>query len=182
MTSMAVMRSSDDSMSIYSAYEKENLRKLIQDDFINHKLIGINYSPKKSLFFRQGYGEVTSWYQDGTFRAQFGVEVTKLRPQGKNTHDDFHSIAKSVQVSLNSNEVNPIGAEAMLKIGVENVRRLYRVVRNPNKRFPDVSSQVLLLADGGSSPWSGVTAGTDELMHKYLLRRSESDTDYLYKI
>lgn len=139
----------------------------------------MNLSEKKVFYYKEGFGEFTSWYQDVS---QFGVEIAKLRPQGKNPHDDFNSLAKAVNVSLNANEINTLGAEAMERIGVDNVRRLYKINKKPFKRMPEVSETTLLLADGGNCPWTGLTAGIDEIADKWNMIQRQEDKDYFYKI
>lgn len=78
----------------------------------------------QTFIFALHYGEYTSWFQDGTFVTQYGVETSSFRPQGKNPPDDFRSIAKSTAVSQQALEVNPYGAEMKLRIGIDKVRRL----------------------------------------------------------
>lgn len=46
-------------------------------------------SPAKTFVFLFGFGEYTSWYQDGEFVSQYGVETATLPPQGKMPSDDF---------------------------------------------------------------------------------------------
>lgn len=123
-TSMTTLRSSDDSMTVFVASSPQELARAIELDRKSLKLLGVNLSIDKTLFFDYQYGEYTSWFQDGSFVAQFGVETSALRPQGKNPHDDFHSIAKSAQVSLTNLTINPLGADIWLRIGIDNVRRL----------------------------------------------------------
>lgn len=112
------------------------------------KLLDVNLNTEKTLFFDYQYGEYT--FQ--AFVAQFGVETSALRPQGKNPHDDFHSIAKGAQVAMKNLTINPIGAEIWLRVGCDNVRRRYRIQRNSRKR-ENVKAACLLLSDGGPSPW-----------------------------
>lgn len=142
------LRSSDDSMTLYLAREPNILDLCIEVERRSLKLLGINLSSSKTLIFKQGYGEYTSWYQDGEFISQFGVETSTIRPQGKNPMDDFYSIAKGTSISQQRLEMNPFGAAAKLTIGIDNCRRLWRVKRDPIKR-ENISSKVLLLADGG---------------------------------
>lgn len=99
-----------------------------------HKLAGINLSPDKSFFFGEGFGEYISWYMENKFVSQFGVETAALRPQGKNPNDDMYAIAKGTATSITTLNINPLCASARLRIGVDNVRRLWKINRNPDKR------------------------------------------------
>lgn len=87
------LRSSDDSMSTYLAETSQGLRECVNRTIKNMGLAGINISPDKSFFFREGFGEYTSWYIEDKFVSQFGVETSSLRPQGKNPNDDMYAIA-----------------------------------------------------------------------------------------
>lgn len=86
------------------------------------KMLGVNRRPDKSFFFPAKFREYKSWYQDDSLVSQYGVETA--RPQGKNPSDDFFSLAKTCQVALFHNTINPIGAELWLRVGISNVRRL----------------------------------------------------------
>lgn len=94
-----VLRSSDDSMTVYCVECVEHMAELIELDRKNLKLLGINLSPDKTFIFDHGYGEYTSWFLDGDLVSQYGVETSAMRPQGKNPHDDFNSVAKSVHMA-----------------------------------------------------------------------------------
>lgn len=72
------LRSSDDSMTLYLARESNLLDLCIEVERRALKLLGINLSLSKTLIFKQGYGEYTSWYQDGEFISQFGVETSTI--------------------------------------------------------------------------------------------------------
>lgn len=88
------LRSSDDSMSTYLAESAQGLRECVNRTIKNMGLVGINLSPDKSFFFREGFGEYTSWYMEDKFVSQFGVETSSLRPQGKNPNDDMYLMKK----------------------------------------------------------------------------------------
>lgn len=81
------------------------------------------------------YGEYTSWYMDDKFVAQFGVETASIRPQGKTANDDFYAIAKGTSTALQTMSINNLGASARLRLGIDGVRRLWRINREPNKRY-----------------------------------------------
>lgn len=81
-----VLRSSDDSMTVYSVENAELMGPLIELDRKNLKMLGINLSPDKSFLFDHGFGEYTSWFLDGELVSQYGVETSSMRPQGKNPH------------------------------------------------------------------------------------------------
>lgn len=176
-----VLRSSDDSMSVYIADSEGKLYLLIELDRKNLKLLGINLSPDKTFFFDRGYGEYTSWYVDGSFVSQYGVETAALKPQGKNPHDDFHSVAKSVQIAMLNNNINPIGGEAWLRVGVDNVRRLYKI----NKRGESNGRMTLdchLLSDGGHNIWNIGNCHLEETSVRERLIRTEEDRKYFLRV
>ena len=52
----------------------------------------------------------------------FGVEVASLRPQARNPQD-FYSITKGTYVAPNTLTINPLGAEARLRLGMDGARR-----------------------------------------------------------
>lgn len=59
------------------------------------RLFGINPSREKITLFPEFYGEYTSWYQDNDFVDQCGVEISSLKPMGKNPQDDFNFIVSN---------------------------------------------------------------------------------------
>lgn len=113
--------------------------------------MGINLSKSKSMLFDDGYGEYTSWYQDGDFVAQYGVETLTIWPMGKNPMDDVYSVAKGAAVSQQRLEMNPYGVYFKIIVGIDNCRRLWRIRLNPDKR-KGILGHVLLVANGGYSP------------------------------
>jgi hypothetical protein len=131
---VVTMRSSDDSMSKYLSMSPETNRDCIETNKRNLEMVGINMSLEKTFMFKDGYGEYTSWYMDSGFVSQFGVETSAIRPQGKNPPDDFHSIATGTSTALSTLTINPLGAQARLRIGMDNVRRLWRIKKNYNIR------------------------------------------------
>lgn len=178
---VSTLRSSDDSMTVIIGREMSDVYRALEIERITMKLVGINLSDKKTWVYKGNFGEYTSWYQDGVFVAQYGVETSTLRPQGKNPSDDFHSIAKGCQVSQINLEMNPIGATAKLRIGTDNVRRLWRVDYNPTKR-PGISPMVQLMADGGSCPWDSMNCHLEETSIKMYHAKNEAERNYLLRI
>lgn len=126
---VSTLRSSDDSMTLFIGAGLTDVYRAIEENRKCLKLLGVNLSPDKSFLFKEGYGEYTSWYLDGKFVAQYGVETASLRPQGKNPADDFYSIAKTTEVSQTRLEIIPFGAELRLRVGIDNVRRLWRIMK-----------------------------------------------------
>lgn len=86
-------------MTVYCVECVEHMAELIELDRKNLKLLRINLSPDMTFIFDHGYGEYTSWFLDGDLVSQYGVETSAMRPQGKNPHDDFNSVAKSVHMA-----------------------------------------------------------------------------------
>lgn len=143
---VATIRSSDDSMTIFGGDTWEKTQSTLNDHYICLKLAGINISTAKTRIFEKDYYEFTSWYGEETLTSNYGVETLKLRPQAHSPHDYFNSISMSAHTAQAQMEINPIGAECMIRCGVMNVSRLWRIPYNPNKRG-GVHADVLLLAD-----------------------------------
>ncbi|KAF5305487.1 hypothetical protein FQA39_LY01578 [Lamprigera yunnana] len=95
-------------------------------------MVGINLSLSKTVFFREGFGEYTSWYMNGGFAAQYGVETASIRPQAKTPQDDFFSVAKGTSTALGTLQINPIGACMRLRLGIDGVLE-YNVRENNDK-------------------------------------------------
>nr|UYL95485.1 MAG: polymerase basic 1 protein [Yushu Ortho tick virus 1] len=180
-TDCKTARSSDDSMTVFSAANEKDLRVNIQRLYDNLRLMGINISTKKTRFFRIGFGELTSWYQDGEFTGQYGVETSALRPVGNNPADDFHSVASQTNTSLRTGTTNIFGAQARLCIGVDNCRRLWKVNKAPGKR-PGVSGLVQVLSDGGLNPWNWSTSHLPEIPLKEHYSSTEEEKRYLERV
>lgn len=109
-TKMVTLRSSDDSMTLHISQDHIIAATAIEMEKRSLKMLGVNLSPDKCFMFDQGFGEYTSWYQDGTYMAQYGVETSTLRPQGTNPPDDVFSIAKGSAIAQQNFEINPLGA------------------------------------------------------------------------
>lgn len=159
------MRSNDDSMPVVLARTPEDCILQIERNRQAMKIIGINISVDKTLIFREEFGEYISSYQDGKFVAQYGTEVATLRPAGKNPVDDFFGIAKQTSVSLMKIEFNLLGAEFRIIAGLANCRRLYRIRRKEIERH-QVRDKIMLLADGGASPWNSMMCHLEEVSLK----------------
>lgn len=157
------LRSSDNSMSTYLADTSHGLRDCVDKTIENMSLTGINLSPDKSFFFREGFGEYTSWYMEDKFVFQFGVEISH-RSQGKNPKDDMYSIAKGTATSISAPNINPLGASARLRISIDNVRRFWRIVRNPDKR-EGISDNVLhIISHEGRPLWTPMNCHSDDIV------------------
>lgn len=158
------LRSSDDSMSLFVGPDTEALLESIEKDRKVLKMIGVNTSAEKTWFFKRGYGDITSWYCDGAFLSQYCVETSTIRPQGKNPYDDCHSIAKSTAIGLQQMSLNHFGAECKIRIGIDNVRRLYRATIG-GVSSPGVSTKLQLIADGGKKIWDTSNCHLYEVCH-----------------
>lgn len=182
---MYTLRSSDDSMTIYSATQMEKLEHLIGIERDNLRMIGINLSAKKTLYFPGGFGEYTSWFQDSTLVSQYGTETTKLRPGGNNPPDDFFTIAKATAVSLMNLESNSIGAETRIRLGVHNVRSLYRIKKrrlSGDGEQDFISPKIRVLSDGGLNPWNCTNCHLEETALKERGVNTEMEKRYLLRI
>ncbi|QQO86214.1 polymerase basic 1 protein [Lake Chad virus] len=176
------VRSSDDSMTVFSGRTRQLLMRNINRFYDNLKLLGVNISKKKTRFFQLKFGEYTSAYQDGDFTAQYGVETAALRPEGSNPPDDFHSVASQTATSLRAGTVNFVGAQFRLGVGVDNVRRLYKIDRIENKR-PGVPDSAVVLSDGGPSPWNFSNCHLPEMALKWVNHEgNDAATKYLEKV
>lgn len=175
------LRSSDDSMTIYTGPTNRDALLSIVNERINLKKCGINLSEKKTFIYILGYGEYTSWYQDRRLVSQYGAEATRLRPSGMNPPDDFYNIARTTANSLMNLESNPIGAEAKIRIGIHNVRSLYRIV--PREVDTDnISNYCRVLADGGTNPWNCTNCHLEETSLKKRKAVTQEERDYFNKI
>lgn len=136
---------------------------------------------EKSFFFPIRYGEYTSWYQDGSFVSQYGVETASMRPQGKNPPDDFNNMARGTAIAQQTLTINPVGATARLALGIDSVRRLYRIERNPAKRA-GIGDAVLLPSDGGANPWDCMNCHLEETCLKEIFVQSKEEKHYLLRV
>nr|UMO75713.1 MAG: polymerase PB1 [Xinjiang sediment orthomyxo-like virus 4] len=179
LSQILVLRSSDDSMTRYTAPDIQSVLDVIAMDKINYHLIGINLSDKKSFIFPNGFGEYTSWYQDGKMASQYGVEATTMRPSGTNPPDDFFNIAKGTAIAQQKIETNMIGAGVRIRIGIDNVRSLYNIKKRERN---SLSLGVTVLSDGGLNPWDPFNCHLEETCLKEKFVKTDFDKDYLMKI
>ncbi|ASA47420.1 PB1 [Aedes alboannulatus orthomyxo-like virus] len=175
------LRSSDDSMTIFTGPDMDTLRALISGERVNLKMCGINLSDKKTFIFPIGYGEYTSWYQDGALVAQYGAEATRIKPTGMNPPDDFYGVVKSTANGLMNLESNNLGAEAKIRLGIANVRSLYRIKRRQEDEN-GISLKVRVLADGGLNPWNCSNCHLEETSLKERFAGNQLEIDYFMKI
>lgn len=68
--------------------------------------------------------------------------------------------------------VNYIGAEAKIRLGVDNVRRLWCIGLNPNKR-PGISGYVLLIEDGGFNLYEASNCHLEETALKERFAKTQ---------
>nr|CAD7579862.1 unnamed protein product [Timema californicum] len=174
-------RSSDDSVSLYMGINRIALKQCVLQSKLNLSLLGINTSRSKTFFFREGLGEYTSWYMDKKFVSQYGVETASLRPQGKNPPDDFYALAKGTATALSTLTINPVGASARLRIGIDARRGLWRTRYDLGKR-ENISGQVQLLSDGGQQPWQCMNCYIEESVLKERHVQTMEEANYLKRI
>lgn len=176
------LRSSDDSMTKYVATDLNNMCEAIDAENLSLKLHGINLSMKKTHIFEAGFGEYNSWYMDGKMVSQYGAESTVLRPGGQNPPTDFYTIARSVSNGLIKAETNLFGAEAQLRIGINNVRSLYRIKKR-EVETGGVRNVVRVLSDGGTNPWNVTNSHLEETcLKESLVELNPVEIDYLLRI
>uniref|UniRef100_A0AAT9JFP7 RNA-directed RNA polymerase catalytic subunit n=1 Tax=Cryptocercus meridianus orthomyxovirus 1 TaxID=3133492 RepID=A0AAT9JFP7_9ORTO len=175
------LRSSDDSMTLYSAPNNIIMANVIDNEDLCLQKCGINLSKKKTFIFKYGYGEYTSWYQDGRMVSQYGPETTTLRPGGNNPPDDFNSLARTTASSLLKLETNDIGAEAKIRIGVLNIRSLYRIKLKYEGRA-GIHFRRLLLSDGGANPWNSSNCHLEESCIKEFGDLTCEEEKYFLKV
>jgi hypothetical protein len=180
-TKVVTLRSSDDSMTTYLADSSANLAECIYRNICNLGLIDVNMSPDKTFFFRKGYRGYTSWYMEEKFVTQFGVETASLRPQGKNPNGDFFAIAKETSTSLQTMSINVLGASARLRLGIEGVRRVWWINREPKKR-EGIKDSVLSICDGGMSLWNPTNCHIDDATLRERYAHTEAEWNYLHVI
>nr|QPZ88434.1 putative polymerase PB1 [Soybean thrips quaranja-like virus 2] len=175
------IRSSDDSITMFTGDTMTDIWNDVVKLYTRYKMIGINISTKKSRFFRWPFGEYTSWYIDGEFTSQYGVEISTIRPSGDTPHTDFHTAAMETNVSLREYRINNIGAEMMLALKIANVRRLWRIKKCYEQKRKDVRNEILLLADGGLNPWHSTNTHLAEIPLKEY-NATPIEKEYLLKI
>nr|AJG39090.1 PB1 [Wuhan Louse Fly Virus 4] len=175
------LRSSDDSMTLYAAPNMKKMNILVDTEDLNLQLCGINLSKKKTFIFKFGYGEYTSWYQDGKMVAQYGPETTTLRPGGNNPPDDFNNLARTTSVSLMKLETNEIGAEAKLRLGVQNIRSLY-LIKPKSRDATNISRKCLVLSDGGLNLWNCSNCHLEETCLKEYFAETQEEKEYFLRI
>lgn len=178
--SYQTLRSSDDSLTCFLS-QNRTTASMIAQEITNLKLSGINLSPEKTVNCFQVIGEYTSWYIDSDFVSQYGVDTVALRPQGKNPQDDLFFMSRNTYISLQRMECNPLGAELRLRVGIDNIRRLYRINREGSKR-PGIRSHILMIADGGDNVWDHSSCHLEEAEMKKHMAESEEEVEYLYQI
>nr|QPL15381.1 polymerase PB1 [Hymenopteran orthomyxo-related virus OKIAV174] len=175
------LRSSDDSTTLYIADNPENLLKCVEINRRSLAALGINLSLEKTFFYEKFYSEYTSWYQDQGFVSQFGVETSAIRPQGNNPPDDFYGVAKGTATGLSTLTLNHIGATARLILGLDGVRRIWRIRRDENKR-EGINSKVIVLSDGGTNLWDSCNCHLEEISLREREAITIEDKNYLQKI
>lgn len=176
------MRSSDDSTTKYLSMSNETNKKCVVQNKQNLSLIGINLSPDKTFFLREGIAEYTSWYIDGKFVSQYGTEVPSIRPQGKSPYDDLYAVAKGTSTLLQTLTINHLGATARLRFEISACKRLWRMPPYNGNARPGVSSQVQLIEDGGAYLWNCANCHLNEIAMKKRLVSTNEEKDYLYRI
>jgi len=60
-------------------------------------------------------------------------------------------------------------------LGVDGCRRLWKIERKPDKRA-GVSDNVILLSDGGKSPWTTTTCHLEETCLKEIFNKNQEKT------
>lgn len=168
-------------MSVYLADNIKDLKTCIETNRIGLALLGITLSLVKTLFFKRGVGEYTSWYMDQQFVAQYGVETASIRPYGKNPHDDFYAVAKGTSTALGTLTMSPLGASARLRLGIDGVRRLWRIIRDPHKRL-NVKDNVLFLSDGGKCLWHCMNSQLDETAMREANMTTDTEKEYFARV
>nr|APG77880.1 polymerase PB1 [Hubei earwig virus 1] len=172
------LRSSDDSTTVYAGDSPQTLENCIEKTRRSLSLLGINMSKEKTFFFTEGYSEYTSWYQDKKFLSQYGVETSTLRPQGKNPYDDAYNIAKGTATALQTLSINHLGAMIKLLIGIDNVRRLWRVEMDNLKR--GMGPKIQLIADGGINIWDTTNCHLEEISFRRTFAQNDTERNYFY--
>lgn len=160
------LRSSDDSMTVFVADSIRNLAGLISLVYSIYRFFGINPSKEKTILFPEGYGEYTSWFQDGDFVGQYGVETSSLKPVGANPQDDFNAVAANTLQLMRTQIINVFGALSRIVIGCDNVRKLWNIKKHRYSNL-EINEGLRFLADGGNNPWTIENLAVDEATLRY---------------
>jgi len=172
------LRSSDDSLSVISAKDSRSLVQAITTEYLCLKLVGLNIATSKSYWVSGSIGEYNSWYLDEGFSAQYGTETSAIRPQGVSPGDDFGSCAMSTSSALAQHCINPIGAQMRLIVGIDHIRRVWRIQR---KEREGITSSVQFLGDGGINPWTSMSCGLEETSIRYSNCLTDQDSLYFWR-
>lgn len=181
-TVVRCLRSSDDSMTVFVADSIPSLSNIISLIYSVYRLFGINPSREKTILFPEGFGEYTSWYQDGDFVGQYGVETSSLKPIGKNPQDDFNTIAANTLQLVRTNVINVMGALARIMIGIKNVRSLWNIKKSEKSPINEISYEATFLSDGGGNPWTIENLAVDEATLRFHSISTENDKKYFHTI
>ncbi|GLV37573.1 hypothetical protein CBL_20385 [Carabus blaptoides fortunei] len=101
------------------------------------------------------------------------------KPQGKNPSDDFYSVAKGTSTSLSTLTINPMGAS--IRLGILGCRKWWRIEKIKAKR-EGISDNVLVLSDGGESPWNCMNSHLDDYTLKERQATTKEEKEYLLRI
>lgn len=77
--------------------------------------------------------------------------------------------------------INPLGGECWLRLGVDNVRRLYRIKKVHNKR-KGIKDKCILLSDGGPNPWDTANCHLEETAMKEALAECTEEKEYFLRV
>lgn len=180
LTRVKSLRSSDDSMTSFTANGGDELIKLIKTIYNIYRLFGINPSKEKTIIFPPGYGEFTSWYQDQVFIGQCGVETSSLKPEGINLQDDLNSSISSTLNLMRTYTINAFGAISRIGIAINNCKRLWNV--KPNPWLQEVNTEAIFIGDGGMNPWVIENLALDEATIRYHNISTEADRKYFMRV
>ncbi|CAB3237606.1 unnamed protein product [Arctia plantaginis] len=111
----------------------------------------------------------TSWFQDGDFVGQYGVETSSLKPIGANPQDDFNAVAATTLQLLRTQIINAFGAISRLIIGCDNVKRPWNV-KKIEYQYLRASDEMRFLTDGGNNPWVIENIAVDEATIEDIVR------------
>nr|QPZ88437.1 putative polymerase PB1 [Soybean thrips quaranja-like virus 3] len=183
-TKICSLRSSDDSMTVFTAGSIDALVNLIYLMYNIYRLFGINPSKEKNFLFPEGYGEYTSSYQDGQFVGQYGVETSSLKPGGHNPQDDFNATISNTLQLIRTNTINILGCISRIMLGIQNVRMAWNIKPNLKDKLVEQGTplKVIFLSEGGINPWTPENLICDEATLRYLESKKENNFDHFHII
>ncbi|XP_044748148.1 uncharacterized protein LOC123309226 [Coccinella septempunctata] len=133
-------------MTMFAAVDAKSLIQLMTYTYSLLRAFGINPPVEKTILFPQGFGEYTSWYQDGDFIGQCDVGTSSLKPGGQNPQDDFNNMAALTLNLMRTYTINVMGPISRICIGINNAIEGKWKISSKIEKFCPNSQRLLKLS------------------------------------